>query len=172
MKIAIKLAFAALLASILAVSAPAQKKPPITHPKPTVVMTNTVAMSAATVSDAQKVSNQVMNVAKFLYVLGGIAKAIEDIDKDPRANKAARDINAKNKSEVIQSLRSLRATLAALEVNFRTKPMLRKYLLKIDGITALSAQAEDLAAAGKFSESGRPLVMIVEKLSDTLVAMP
>lgn len=113
-----------------------------------------------------------MNVTKFLYLLGGIAKGIEDLDKDTRANRAALDKNAANKQGVIQTIRNLRAGLAALEVDFRTKPLLRKYLLKIEGIAALSSQSEDLAAAGRFSESGRPLVSVVEKLSDTLVAMP
>lgn len=171
MKTLTKLAFAAIAVSILTASAAAQKKTPVTHPKPTIVTTNSI-FSAPTQSDAQKVSNQVMNVTKFLYLLGGIAKGIEDIDKDSKANRAAQDQNAANKKGVIQTIRNLRAGLAALEVDFRTKPLLRKYLLKIDGITALSAQAEDLAVAGKFSESGRPLVMVVEKLSDTLVAMP
>ena len=172
MKIVTKLTFAVLAASILVVSAAAQKKPPVTHSKPTVVTTNAVSTSAATLSDAQKVSNQVMNVTKFLYLLGGVARGIEDIDKDTKANRAAQDINSTNKKNVIQTIRNLRAGLAALEVDFRTKPLLRKYLLKIEGITDLSAQAEDLALAGKFSESGRPLVSVVEKLSDTLVAMP
>ena len=171
MKIVTKLALAAIAVSILAVSAAAQKKPPVTRSKPEVVTTNTVSGSA-TQSDAQKVSNQVMNVTKFLYLLGGIAKGIEDLDKDTKANRAALDKNAANKRDVIQTIRNLKAGLAALEVEFRTKPLLRKYLLKIDGIAGLSAQAEDLAVAGRFSESGRPLVMIVEKLSDTLVAMP
>ena len=171
MKIVTKIALAAIAVSILAVSAAAQKKPPVTRPKPEVVTTNTVSTSS-TQSDAQKVSNQVMNVTKFLYLLGGIAKGIEDLDKDTKANRAALDKNAGNKRDVIQTIRNLRAGLAALEVEFRTKPLLRKYLLKIDGIAVLSGQAEDLAVAGRFSESGRPLVMVVEKLADTLVAMP
>ncbi len=172
MKIITKLAFTAIAVSILALSVSAQKKPPVTRTKPAVVTTNSVAGNAATLSDAQKVSNQVMNVTKFLYLLGGIAKGIEDIDKDSKANRSALDMNAANKKGVVQTIRNLRAGLAALEVDFRTKPLLRKYLLKIDGITGLSAQAEDLAVAGRFSESGRPLVTVVEKLSDTLVAMP
>ncbi len=171
MKTITKLAFTALALSIFAVSAAAQKKKPVVYPKPSVVTTN-MGPTAAQVSDAQKVSNQVMNVTKFLYVLGGAAKGMEDIDRDTKANKAARDANALNKTKFIQTIRNLRAGLAVLEVDFRTKPLLKKYLVKIDGITALSAQAEDLAVAGKFSESGRPLVMVVEKLSDTLVAMP
>ena len=172
MKTAMKFGLLAIAVSILTVSASAQRKTPVTHPKPTVVTTNPVVTAAATLSDAQRVSNQVMNVTKFLYLLGGIAKGIEDVDKDTKANRAALDKNASNKTNVIKTIRNLRAGLAALEVDFRTKPLLRKYLLKIDGITALSAQAEDLAVAGKFSESGRPLVMVVEKLADTLVAMP
>ncbi len=172
MKIVTKLALTAIAVSIFAVSATAQKKPPVTRPKPTVVTTNPLPTVALTQSDAQRVSNQVMNVTKFLYLLGGIAKGIEDLDKDTRANRAALDKNAANKQGVIQTIRNLRAGLAALEVDFRTKPLLRKYLLKIEGIAALSSQSEDLAAAGRFSESGRPLVSVVEKLSDTLVAMP
>ena len=176
MKTLTKLAFTALTLSLFAVSAAAQTKKPVVFPKPTVVtsnMGNTGATPrAAAVSDAQKVSNQVMNVTKFLYLLGGIAKGIEDIDRDTRANMAARNKNALNKKSFIQTIRNLRAGLAALEVEFRTKPMLRKYLVRVDGITSLSAQAEDLAVAGKFSDSGRPLVMVVEKLSDALVAMP
>lgn len=174
MKTITKLAFTALALSIFAVSAAAQTKKPVVFPKPTVVTSNigNAGSARAVVSDAQKVSNQVMNVTKFLYLLGGISKGIEDIDKDTRANKAARDKNVLNKKTFIQTIRNLRAGLAALEVEFRTKPMLKKYLLKIDGITALTAQAEDLAVAGKFSDSGRPLVMVVEKLSDALVAMP
>lgn len=113
-----------------------------------------------------------MNVTRFLYLLGGIAKGIEDIDKDPRANQAARNQNAENKKTVVQTIRNLRAGLAALEVEFRTKPLLRKYLLNIEGVAGLTGEAEDLALAGKFSDAGRPLVSVVEKLADTLAVMP
>lgn len=139
--------------------------------RPAVVTTNTIG--AATIqADAQKVSNQVVNVTKFLYLLGGAAKGIEDIDKDPKANSAAKSQNAENKQALMRSIANLRAGLAALEVEFRTKPALRKFLPKIEGITAFSGQCEDLALAGRFSDAGRPLVSVVEKLSDTLVAMP
>ena len=172
MKRAAKIALVAISVAGFAGSMNAQRRTPVTRPKPAVVTTNTVTTPAATLSDAQRVSNQVMNVTKFLYILGGVAKGIEDIDKDTKANRNALDLNAANKRKVIQGIRDLRAGLAALEVDFRTKPLLRKYLLKIDGISALTGQSEDLATAGKFSDAGRPLVMVVEKLADTLVAMP
>ena len=160
--------------AFLATSAAAQKKPVKYPPKPTVVTSGPGVGTSATapaVSDKQKVSNQVMNVTKFIYLLGGIAKGIEDADKDKNANKAAKDQNATNKSAFLQTIRNLRAGLAALEVDFRTKPNLTKYLPKIQGITDLTAQAESLAAGGRYSDSGRPLVAVVEKLADTLVVM-
>lgn len=123
---------------------------------------------------ADKVSIQIKNVTKFLYMLGGIAYGIEDIDAQANAKtlpKTTLDANAANKAKVMQAIRNLRAGIATLEVEFRTKPGLKKFLPQIDGITRISAECEDLAAAGKFSQSGQPLLMLVEKLSDALAAM-
>lgn len=126
-------------------------------------------------SGAEKVSTQIKNLTKFIYLLGGIARNIEDIDKDARTGKFSRTAvnqNELNKKNVILSIKNLRAGLAALEVEFRTKPALRTYLLQLQGVTEVTGQAEDLAVAGKFSESGKTLLIVVEKLSDTLMAMP
>lgn len=170
MKILIKAALAVFVISMLSLAVSAQRRPTRAPAKPVVVKTP-AATSTATQSDAQKVSNQILNVTKFLYLLGGVAKGIEDVDKDQRANRAAITKNAENKKSVVQTIRNLRAGLAALESDFRTKPALRKYLLKIEGITVLCAETEKLAVNGNFSDAGRPLVSVVEKLSDTLAAM-
>ena len=149
---------------LLTVSAQAQRKKKPTKPTTT---------NVAEIKDgANKVSTQIKNVSKFLYLLGTIAQGIEDIDNDTKAPQSAKDKNAKNKQAVITTIRNLRAGLAALEVEFRTKPALKLYNLNIQGIADLCGQTEDLATAGKFLESGRPLLLVVEKLSDTLVAMP
>jgi len=124
---------------------------------------------------AGKVSTQVKNVTKFIYVLGGIAQGIEGVDNDAKAGKASRaaiDQNTRNKQVVITSIRNLRAGLAALEIEFRTKPALRNYLFQIQGISDTSGTAEDQAAAGQFTQSGKTLLLVVEKLADTLAAMP
>lgn len=164
--------------TIFAFGADAQtRKTPAKRPTtPKVVTTNTVP--AATVTDtksgAEKLSIQIKNVTKFIYALGGIARGIEDLDKEARTKKivqAAIDQNETNKREVIQAIRNLQAGLATLEVEFRTKEPLKRYLVQIQGITELSNQSEDLARSGRFSESGKPLLLVVEKLSDTLVAM-
>ncbi len=123
---------------------------------------------------AEKVSIQIINLARFIYVLGGVAEGIEEIDEQAKKGKIDSSLVEKNqefKRKTIQSIRDLRAGLAALEVEFRTKQSLKPYLEKISGITDESAMAEDQAAAGKFVEAGRTLLLIIEKLSSTLAAM-
>lgn len=124
---------------------------------------------------AEDVGIQVKNVTKFVFVLGGVAKGIEAIDKDIKAGKASREIanqNAQFKQDVITSIRALRAGLVKLEVDFRTKPALKPYLVNIEGIIQQSARAEDLAMIGQFTGAGQELLLVVETLTDTLVAMP
>ncbi len=165
------LAFFALAFTSTAVLAQTQK-PKAKPATPKVVTSSTISSPGDLRSGAEKVSIQIKNVTKFIYVLGGVASGIEAIDKDPKANKSAKNANAANKQAVMQSIRNLQAGLAALEVDFRTKAALKKFLPQIQGITDLSAQTEELAATGRFSESGKPLLLVVEKLSDTLAFMP
>jgi hypothetical protein len=123
----------------------------------------------------EAVSIQIKNVSKFVFVLGGVARGIEDIDKEIKAGRASNELKAQNqqfKDDVLTSIRALRAGLVKLEVDFRAKPALRKYLPQIEGITDQSATVEDLAYSGQLTASGRELLLIVEKLADTLVAMP
>jgi len=164
--------FAALV--LLTNSAAAQKrKPGVKRTTPKV--TTPVAFTTDLNSAKEKVSNQITNVTRFNGALGPIAQGIEDLDthaKTKRIDKKAYDLNEANKRKVIQAIRNLRAGLAALEVEFRTKPALKRFLLKIQGITDLSAQSEDAALAGRFTESGKPLLLVVEKLSNTLAVMP
>jgi hypothetical protein len=160
----------------LNLTAEAQKKGTTTKRKrTTAARTTNAASSFETRASAEKVSTQIKNLTKFIYILGGIARGIEDIDASARTGKVSRttvDKNNKFKQDVIASMKNLRAGIAALEVDFRTKPALRKYLLQIQGVTDLSGQAEDFALAGRFTDSGKSLLLVVEKLADTLAAMP
>lgn len=162
-----------LLSFAFAASAQRRKTPVKTTP-PKVVTTNTLGKTEIK-SGAEKVSIQIKKSTKFLYLLGSVANGIEAIDKETKAGKVSRetqDKNAQFKRDVMQSLRNLRAGLVQLEVDFRTKPELKNYLPQIQGISDISARAEDMASAGQFVESGKMLLMVVEKLADTLAAMP
>ena len=172
MKIAKASTLLVLSLSIFAAAASAQKKPaPAKKPVAAAVTVTPLEVRAG----ADKVSVQIKNVTKFLYTLGGIAIRIEDLDAEAKTktvSKTALDANAANKQKVMQAIRNLRAGIAALEVEFRTNPALTKYLIQVQGITAMSADCEDLANAGRFSEAGKPLLALIEKLSDALVALP
>lgn len=163
----------------LTMTATAQKRRKTTRKTTKSAATATTASTAPTSAEirsgAQKVSIQVKNVSKFIYLLGSIAQGIEDVDravKDGKATRAAADQNAKNKQDVIITLRNLRAGLVALEIEFRTNAALRPYLINIQGISEISGVSQDQAAGGQFIESGKTLLQIIDKLTDTLVAMP
>ena len=123
----------------------------------------------------EKVSIQLSNVEKFVDVLGPIAQGIESLDqsaKTRRLTTATLDQNEANKQKVITAIRNLKVGLTDLETEFRTKTSLQKYLPKVQGITDLAAQSEDLAIAGKFVESKEPLRDAAQKLTDTLAVIP
>ncbi|HEY0050896.1 MAG TPA: hypothetical protein VGB68_16505, partial [Pyrinomonadaceae bacterium] len=87
-----------------------------TTPKPvaTSVSSSTTTNALEIKNGAEKVSAQLVNVTRFIYLLGGIARNIEDIDKESRSggttsrtggNKVAQ--NETNKRNVIASIRNL-----------------------------------------------------------------
>lgn len=140
------------------------------------VSTSVKAKNAADLKKGAKdVGIQLKNVTKFVFVLGGVATGIEEIDKDVKAGKASREVadkNAQFKADVLRSIRALRTGLVKLEVDFRSKPALKKYLLYIQGLTQQSNRVEDLAMVGQFRGAGQELLLVIETLTDTLVAMP
>lgn len=173
MRITRTISLAAAAVVLFGIDAAAQNRPTTRVPAPPRVITSDTVGTQPTnlKTGAEKVAIQIKNVSKFIYVLGGVAKGIEDLDKDRSANRAARQANEANKQDVIRAMRNLRAGLAALETEFRTKDPLKKHLSLIQGISELSGQAEGLASAGRWVDSGKPLLEVVEKLSDTLVAL-
>jgi hypothetical protein len=164
--------FACLLCFVF--SAQAQKRK-TTNKKPNTAATVAAATTAEIKAGAEKVSTQIKNLSKFIYNLGDVARVTEDLDREIAAGKASRNapaLNAKNKQTIIQTIRNLRAGFAALEIEFRTKPALKNYLTQIQGISDMTGIAEDQATAGQLTESGKTLLMVIEKLSDTLAALP
>ena len=140
----------------------------------------TPAQTAPTSEDANrteaagKVADQVKILTKFLYVLGGVAKGIEQVDEAARKNEAspaALQQNEQNKTTVKSSLRNVRVGLDNLEIYFRSTPGLQSYYLKLAGSASGAAAAEDLANSGRFDQSGRSLLDVVNRLTDVLLIM-
>ena len=171
----LKLTFLSLaLLLTFSASADAQKRRPATK-KPATTTTTPPVNTLEVKQTAEKVSIQLKNVTTFLYKLGSVASAIEALDADAKARKlspaAVTKLN-EQKQAVIASIVNLKAGIADLEVQFRTKPSIKNYLFQIQGSTDFVTQSEDLARAGRFADSGRVLIQLVGKLADTLTAMP
>ena len=169
--------FAVLCICLLCLTFSANAQKPKTSSKKTKTTTATTASitNSEIKSGVEKVSNQIKNLSKFIYSLGDIARVTEDLDREIAAGKASRNapaLNAKNKQAVVTTIKNLRAGFAALEIEFRTKPALKPYLFQIQGISDMTGVAEDQASAGQLTESGKTLLVVIEKLTDTLAALP
>jgi len=159
---------------VLTVAVSGQKKSP-KKPAPAKKPPVTIVPPLDVRAGREKVSNQQSNVTDYLNKLGPLApnleKAIADKDAGKLRPETAKKVE-QAQQQLIKSLQDLKAGLAALESEFRTKPALQKYLPTIEGITDLTAQAEDAASAGKFVSAMDPLRDVSKKLTDTLAAMP
>jgi hypothetical protein len=130
------------------------------------------AVALARTAGATKVADQIKNLTRFLYLLGGVAKGIEEFDaRRSEASPAALQKNDQNKASVKTSLENVRVGLDQLEIHFRSTPGLEGYYLKLAGSASGAATAESQAAAGRFDQAGRTLLGVVNRLTDVLVAM-
>ena len=165
---------AALVAVAVTGSAFGQKRPKKVTPRKTTA-TQTLIAPLDVRAAREKVDIQLSNVNNFLVKLGPLAVNLETAVADSRANRLSPATAAKvaqGEERVITSIRDLRLSLSTLESEFRTKPVLQKYLVNIQGVTDLGSQAEDAATAGKFVAAKEPLRKAAQKLTDTLAALP
>ena len=128
----------------------------------------------ARTNGATRVADQIKNLTRFLYLLGGVAKGIEDLDAAARSNQGsptALQQNEQNKARLRSTFQDFRVGLDQLEISFRSTPELEQYYLKLAGSAAGAATAEDQAAAGHFDQAGRTLLGVVNRLTDVLLAM-
>lgn len=123
---------------------------------------------------AERVAGQIKVLTRFIYLLGGVAKGLEGVDDAARRNEAPTavlDQAKRNKATVRTSIQSVREGLDKLEIEFRTTPELQRYYIKLAGVAADAAAAEDLAGANQFDKAGRTLLEVVNHLTDVLLEM-
>lgn len=123
---------------------------------------------------ASRVADQIKNLTRFLYLLGGVSKGIEAADEAVRRNEASPAVvqqTEKNKATIKTSLENVREGLDKLEIDFRTTPELQRYYIKLAGVAAGAANAEDQAGAGRYDQAGRSLLDVVNRLTDVLLEM-
>ena len=165
---------ALLIATIILspVTTLSQTRKRTTRPSPRA--TKSTNPSYAQRAGAARVGEQIKNLTRFLYLLGGVAKGIEAVDDAAGRNEASPAVMeqvTRNKVTVKTSLQSVREGLDALEIHFRTTPELQRYYIKLAGVAAGAATAEEQAAANQFDRAGRSLLGVVNRLTDVLLEM-
>ena len=133
--------------------------------------TSTEAASVVRAEGANRVANQIKNLSKFLYLVGGVVKGIEAIDAQAKDGQTS-PTNEKNKAQLRASFTDFRVGLDSLEVYFRSTPELQPYYTRLAGSASGAATAEQQAAAGQFNQACNNLLSVIGRLTDVLVAMP
>jgi hypothetical protein len=128
----------------------------------------------AKMSGATRVADQIKFLTKFIYLLGGATSNIATVDESIKRNQAGPDAAQKNqlaKTQVRTGIEGFREALDKLEIDFRATPELQPYYIKLAGVAAGAADAEQKASANQFDAAGRSLLAVVNRLTDVLLAM-
>lgn len=131
-------------------------------------------MSQVRTAGAQRVADQIKHLTRFTYLLGGVSSGIAAVDEAVRRNEASPTLvqqNQQSKATVKNSIQGFRETLDKLEIDFRATPELQPYYIKLAGVAAGAATAEEQAAANQFDRAGRTLLDVISRLADVLVIM-
>ena len=144
--------------------------------KPTSTSTAAATQKLAQVrtQGATRVADQMKLLTKFIYLLGGVTSGIAAVDEAARRHEASPALvqqNQQSKAQVKTSIQNFRESLDNLEIDFRATPELQPYYIKLAGVAAGAATAEDLAAKNQFDAAGRQLLNVINKLTDVLLLM-
>jgi len=147
-----------------------------TKPKSSTSSAASAAQKTAQVrtAGATRVADQIKLLTKFVYLLGGVSSGIAQVDEAVRRKEASPEMVQKNqqsKLTVKTSIQGFREGLDKLEIDFRVTPELQPYYIKLAGVAAGAATAEEQAAANQFDASGRTLLNVINRLTDVLLLM-
>ena len=120
---------------------------------------------------ATRVADQIKNLTKFMYILGGVNSSIAAVEDAARRSGTTGDQAAQSKVLVRTNIQNIRVGLDKLEIDFRATPELQPFYIKLAGVAAGAATAEEQAAANQFDAAGRQLLNVVNRLTDVLLLM-
>mgnify|MGYP006951292786 CR=1 FL=1 len=140
-------------------------------PKTTPAATATQRVAQVRTQGATRVADQIKNLTKFMYILGGVTSSIAAVEDAARRSGATTDQTGQSKAQVRATIQNIREGLDKLEIDFRATPELQPYYIKLAGVAAGAATAEQQAAANQFDAAGRTLLTVINRLTDVLVVM-
>ena len=121
-----------------------------------------------------RVAQQIKDLTRFIYLYGRITKDLEASEAQARGSGAASQAAAlsnQTRAKLRSSLQNVREGLDQLEIYFRTTPALQRYYIRLAGVAAGAAGAEDRVAANQLDQAGRLLVDVAGRLTDVLAQM-
>jgi hypothetical protein len=124
--------------------------------------------------EAGLVAEQIKNFSKFIYIYGKVVNGFEVADDQARTGKMTPDAAAKNresKEALVANIRNLKTGVENLTQSFRSNSRLQVQALKLSFAIDAARSAEQLASAGRYDEAGKSLVTVIERLTDTVLAM-
>jgi hypothetical protein len=140
-------------------------------PRPPTQAQAQARVSQVRTAGATKVADQIKHLTRFIYVLGSVTSGIAAADEAARRNEGNPALVQESRAKVKSSIAGFRESLDRLEIEFRATPELQPYYIKLAGVAAGAASAEQEAAANRFDASGRSLLNVVGRLADVLVVM-
>jgi GTP1/Obg family GTP-binding protein len=123
---------------------------------------------------ATRVADQIKTLTRFIYLLGGVAKTMDQTEAAVKHGDASPSVTEqlqRDKAKLKASFQSVRENLDKLEIDFRSSPELNRYYTQLAGVASGAATAENQAAAGQLDQAGRTLLGVVNRLTDVLLAM-
>jgi len=140
--------------------------------KSSTATTATQHLAQVRTQGATRVADQIKNLSRFIYVLGGVTSSIAAVEDAARkAGTSPADQTQQSRAQVKATIQNIREGLDKLEIDFRTTPELQPYYIKLAGVAAGAAAAEEKAGANQFDASGRQLLNVVNRLTDVLLMM-
>ena len=129
-------------------------------------------------AEANMVADQLKNATKFLYIYGKIANGLEINENDIKSKETSAAVKAKLtaknndiKNMLVSNINDLRIGLDAIARKFQTNPKLTVQYLKLTIAIEAVTNAQQQASAGRYDDSGKALIAVIEKLTDTIMSM-
>jgi hypothetical protein len=169
-----RIAITLLAALLIPSSAFSQTRSRSSRPKPPTQAQQSQRAAQVRTEGATRVAELVKNIARFTYLLGGISTTIASVDdaaKQNQVSQAGLALNQERKTKVKAGFRDFKDGLDKLEIDFRNTPELQPFYIKLAGVAAGAATAEEQANANQFDAAGRTLLNVINRLADVLVIM-
>lgn len=123
---------------------------------------------------ANKVAEQLKLVSRFIYVYGKVANGLELAEEQAKRGETSPAITARNqqaKQSTVANIAALKAGIDKVALELKSNERLQVQYLKLTGASDAVSNAEQLATAGRFDDAGKSLVLAVERLAETIIAL-